>query len=80
MYAGVTEETFASLHEGLARYFIKALSDPESPIGLIKEAREFLKDNHVEGIKKPGNSLDRLSSLPSLADEGDVEVPLRLIK
>ena len=80
MHAGVSEETFASLHEGLARYFLAALSNPDSPVGLIKEAREFLKDNHIEGVKKTGNSLDRLSKLPALKDEGDIEVPLRLIK
>lgn len=80
MYAGVTEETFAGLHEGLAKYFLAALSNPDSPVGLIKEAREFLKDNKIEGIKKPGNTLDRLASLPALHEEGDVEVPLRLVK
>lgn len=80
MHGSVTQETFASLHEGLAKYFIAALSKPESPVGLIKEAREFLKDNHIEGVKKPGGSLDKLSMLPKLVEEGDIEVPLRLVK
>ena len=80
MHAGVTEETFASLHEGLARYFLAALKNQDSTVGLIKEAREFLKDNHIEGVIKKGNSLEKLSMLPSLMDEGDIEVPLRLVK
>lgn len=82
MHPGVSADTFANLHEQLAQYFLKALSDPESPVGLIKEAREFLKDNQIQGIKVKGGALDLISQrLPMISDEfGEEETPLRLIK
>lgn len=82
LHPGVTADVFADLHENLAKYFLKALSDPESPVGLIKEAREFLKDNQIQGIKVKGGALDLINQrMPALnGEDGEEETPLRLIK
>lgn len=67
------------LHEKLARYFIEALeSEGDPPVTLLKEIREFLKDNNITEVTMRNlvTAQDPLTdSLPTF-DEERVPHPL----
>ena len=68
-----SDAALGSLHEELAQVLIKAVQfkdDQGLPqAALLSVARQFLKDNHIEGAAVPGSPLGELANLPVFDDD-----------
>lgn len=83
-----SEETMAKIHELLAEDMLRRVRDGETVVTKDGEAiqvppsaatlnviRQFLKDNHIEGIPQKENALGQLiDSLPFDEDDEDTNV------
>lgn len=78
MYGGLEEKEFSDLHAALAKALKAKILSGEVTAAELKEAREFLKDNGVDGPKTAGVRSLAANMPVSLHD--DDEVPLRLVK
>jgi hypothetical protein len=78
MNSGVTLESFQTLHDALAKTLLKKIQSGECSASDLKEAREFLKDNGIDGVKKEGGALDSLTKAIQFSDP-DEDVPLRVV-
>lgn len=67
------EEALADLHSELARVLKEGLAirdDDGKPIAaLLNVARQFLKDNGIDGPPAPNTPLGELAGLPEFTDE-----------
>lgn len=54
-------EKLERLHDAIAEAFLKAIAAGEPPASLLKEAREFLKDNSITGAATPNSNLGKLA-------------------
>ena len=77
------EEAMGSLHGELANVLatlLKGSIDPETgmkvPPGaaVLSVARQFLKDNGIDAVRKQGSPLDTLSNLPVFDDDNVVSI------
>ena len=77
------QESMGSLHGELANVLsalMKGSVDPETgahiPPGaaILSVARQFLKDNGIDAVKKQGSPLDTLSNLPIFEDDNVVSI------
>jgi hypothetical protein len=76
------EKALGSLHGKLAEVLKEALDqeyvDPDTgiklppPAAILNVARQFLKDNKIEGIAAEGSPLHSLADLPVFDDENVV--------
>lgn len=68
-----SEDALDALHSELASVLTKGLAirdDEGRPIAaLLNVARQFLKDNHVDGAPLPNTPLGELAGLPEFDDE-----------
>lgn len=72
-----SENELSELHAELARVLTKAVQHKDEtgqPVAaLLSVARQFLKDNHIEGQAVPGSPLKELSDLPVFDDDNFAE-------
>ena len=77
------EEAMGSLHGELATVLsdlMKGTLDPETGVrippgaAILSVARQFLKDNGIDAIRKQGSPLDTLSNLPVFDDDNVVSI------
>jgi len=65
-----TKDAMESLHKMLAETLIDRMKDPEVKAGDLNVARQFLKDNHIEGIAVENSPLaDLVKTLPDFNDD-----------
>lgn len=68
-----SDNELSELHAELARVLKKAVEftdEAGQPVAaLLSVARQFLKDNHIEGAAVPGTPLGDLAELPVFDDD-----------
>ena len=65
-----TKDAMESLHKMLAETLIERMKDPDVKAGDLNVARQFLKDNHIEGMAVENSPLaDLVKTLPDLNDD-----------
>tara|TARA_B100000768_G_scaffold176994_1_gene190563 strand:+ start:1466 stop:1702 length:237 start_codon:yes stop_codon:yes gene_type:complete len=65
-----TKDAMESLHKMLAETLIDRMKDPDVKAGDLNVARQFLKDNHIEGIAVENSPLaDLVKTLPDFNDD-----------
>jgi hypothetical protein len=65
-----TKDAMESLHKMLAETLIERMKDPDVKAGDLNVARQFLKDNHIEGMAVENSPLaDLVKTLPDFNDE-----------
>lgn len=58
------------LHKALAENLLLRVQDPEAKSSDLNVARQFLKDNHIEGLPTENSVLgDLVKTLPNFADD-----------
>jgi hypothetical protein len=71
-------ELLELLHKTLAENLLARINDPEAKASDLNVARQFLKDNNIEGLAAEGSPLGELvKTLPSFGDEGADENEMR---
>ena len=68
------EKIMADLHEELATQLLTAVQSGETSASILNVARQFLKDNGVDGVPTQGNPLDNL--IHALPEFNEDELPL----
>jgi hypothetical protein len=68
------EAIMADLHEELAKQLLGSVQAGEASPSLLNVARQFLKDNGIDGVPTQGNPLDNL--IHALPDFNEDELPL----
>lgn len=64
------KEMLEMLHAELAKVLLARITDPEAKSSDLNVARQFLKDNHIEGKAVQDSPLGQLAnSLPDFSDE-----------
>ena len=64
------KELMEMLHKGVAEQLLARVSDPEAKASDLNVARQFLKDNNIDGVATEGSPLGNLvASLPDFNDE-----------
>lgn len=80
------QKALEGLHGQLAKVLAEALSKPYAdemgnplppPAAILNVARQFLKDNKIEGVAAPGTPLADLSDLPVFEDDNIVPIQAR---
>jgi hypothetical protein len=65
-----TKDAMESLHKMLAETLIERMKDPDVKAGDLNVARQFLKDNHIEGMAVENSPLaDLVKTLPDFNDD-----------
>ena len=65
-----TKDAMESLHKMLAETLIDRMKDPDVKAGDLNVARQFLKDNHIEGMALENSPLaDLVKTLPDFNDD-----------
>ena len=65
-----TKDAMESLHKMLAETLIDRMKDPDVKAGDLNVARQFLKDNHIEGMAVENSPLaDLVKTLPDFNDD-----------
>lgn len=65
-----TKDAMESLHKMLAETLIERMKDPDVKASDLNVARQFLKDNHIEGMAVENSPLaDLVKTLPDFNDE-----------
>ena len=67
-----SREVLNAVHEALAKELLAKITSGEAPASLLKEAREFLKDNNISAPLTPTNPLGRLAEAVPFPTEADV--------
>jgi len=69
------KEIMEKLHKCLAENLLTRVSDPEAKASDLNVARQFLKDNHIEGLPVDGSPLsDLVKTLPNFNEHDDEEL------
>ena len=69
------KEIMEKLHQCLAENLLTRVSDPEAKASDLNVARQFLKDNHIEGLPVDGSPLsDLVKTLPNFNEQDDEEL------
>ena len=68
------EAIMADLHEELAKQLLGTVQTGEATASILNVARQFLKDNGIDGVPTQGNPLDNL--IHALPDFNEDELPL----
>jgi hypothetical protein len=68
------EAIMADLHEELAKQLLGSVQAGEATASILNVARQFLKDNGIDGVPTQGNPLDNL--IHALPDFSEDELPL----
>ena len=68
------EAIMADLHEELANQLLTEVQSGETSASILNVARQFLKDNGVDGVPTQGNPLDNL--IHALPEFNEDELPL----
>lgn len=64
------KEMMELLHKALAENLLLRVQDPEAKSSDLNVARQFLKDNHIEGLPTENSMLgDLVKTLPNFADD-----------
>lgn len=64
------KELMEMLHKVLAEQLLSRVSDPEAKASDLNVARQFLKDNNIDGVATEGSPLGNLvAGLPDFNDE-----------
>ncbi|WMM95084.1 DNA maturase A [Roseobacter phage CRP-171] len=64
------KELMEMLHKVLAEQLLARVSDPEAKASDLNVARQFLKDNNIDGVATEGSPLGNLvANLPDFNDE-----------
>ena len=64
------KEMMELLHKALAENLLLRVRDPEAKSADLNVARQFLKDNHIEGLPAENSMLgDLVKTLPNFADD-----------
>lgn len=66
-----TDDALRDLHGLLAKEFAARIKSGEAPAAILKEAREFLKDNKIESLATPGSALQSIADSLPFAGSGD---------
>jgi len=69
------DEILSELHECLAQQLLDRIQDGEAKASDLNVARQFLKDNGIDGVPTQGNPLDNLTHMLPSFDE--MELPLQ---
>ena len=69
------DEILSELHECLAQPLLDRIHDGEAKASDLNVARQFLKDNGIDGVPTQGNPLDNLTHMLPSFDE--MELPLQ---
>jgi hypothetical protein len=64
-------ETLQDLHEALAQTLLSAVKSGEAGGAMLNVARQFLKDNGIDAVAKPGSPLKALEETLGDFDEDD---------
>mgnify|MGYP000858254975 FL=1 len=67
------EAIMADLHQELANQLLTEVQSGETSASILNVARQFLKDNGVDGVPTQGNPLDNL--IHALPDFNEDELP-----
>ena len=71
-------ELLELLHKTLAENLLARINDPEAKASDLNVARQFLKDNNIEGLAAECSPLGELvKTLPSFGDEDADENEMR---
>ena len=66
----IEKEMMELLHKTLAENLLLRVKDPEAKSSDLNVARQFLKDNHIEGIPADNSPLgDLVATLPNFNDD-----------
>ena len=68
------ESIMADLHQELANQLLTEVQSGETSASILNVARQFLKDNGVDGVPTQGNPLDNL--IHALPEFNEDELPL----
>jgi hypothetical protein len=69
------KEIMEKLHKCLAENLLTRVLDPETKASDLNVARQFLKDNHIEGLPVDGSPLsDLVKTLPNFAEDEDADL------
>ena len=69
------KEIMEKLHLCLAENLLTKVQDPEAKASDLNVARQFLKDNHIEGLPVDGSPLsDLVKTLPNFAEDEDADL------
>jgi len=69
------KELMDLLHKTLAQNLLARVQDPEAKASDLNVARQFLKDNNVEGLATDSSPLAKLAStLPTFSDDDTDEM------
>jgi len=68
------DQIMADLHEELATQLLGQVQTGEATASIFNVARQFLKDNGIDGVPTQGNPLDSL--IHALPDFDEDELPL----
>lgn len=64
------KDTLELLHKVLAEQLLERVKDPEAKPADLNVARQFLKDNNIDGLPVDGSPLgDLVKTLPNFSDE-----------
>ena len=71
-------ELLELLHKTLAENLLARVHDPEAKSSDLNVARQFLKDNNIEGLAADGSPLgDLVKTLPNFSEEDADESEMR---
>ena len=69
------KELMELLHQTLAEQLLARVQDPEAKASDLNVARQFLKDNNIEGLATDNSPLANLAkSLPTFSDDDSDEM------
>tara|TARA_R110002153_G_scaffold196723_6_gene350120 strand:- start:336 stop:566 length:231 start_codon:yes stop_codon:yes gene_type:complete len=68
------EAIMSDLHQELANQLLTEVQSGETSASILNVARQFLKDNGVDGVPTQGNPLDNL--IHALPDFSEDELPI----
>lgn len=64
------KDTLELLHKVLAEQLLERVKDPEAKPADLNVARQFLKDNNIDGLPVDGSPLgDLVKTLPNFSDD-----------
>jgi len=68
------DQIMSELHEELANQLLGQVMAGDTTASILNVARQFLKDNGIDGVPTQGNPLDNL--IHSLPDFNEDELPI----
>jgi len=68
------DQIMSELHEELANQLLETVMAGDTTASILNVARQFLKDNGIDGVPTQGNPLDNL--IHALPDFDEDELPM----